>query len=172
MICGQLFLDTKGDISPDLDAAEQARKDSKKMVPKTSQKVTTCSMSAFSRKHCIYECCCPQLSHTKSSCSLHKALVYSHHGASILSVLTEPKWFKGTLADLKDVRVRRVRLRRDKLPQPRGGCFARFGRTQAWAAKEGRRRPACLRKDFLIDVPRQNLSCRCETANFSHGTAF
>ena len=32
MICGQLFLDTKGDISPDLDAAEQARKDSKKMV--------------------------------------------------------------------------------------------------------------------------------------------
>jgi len=71
---------SKGDISPDLDAAEQA-------------------------------------------------LVYSHHGASILSVLTEPKWFKGTLADLKDVRVR----------------------TQAWAAKEGRRRPACLRKDFLID---------------------
>ncbi|CAE7944417.1 TRP1, partial [Symbiodinium sp. KB8] len=71
---------SKGDISPDLDAAEQA-------------------------------------------------LVYSHHGASILSVLTEPKWFKGTLNDLKDVRVR----------------------TQAWAAKEGRRRPACLRKDFLID---------------------
>ena len=32
--------------------------------------------------------------------------------------------------------------------------FSVQARTQAWAAKEARRRPACLRKDFLIDVPR------------------
>ncbi|CAJ1354077.1 unnamed protein product [Effrenium voratum] len=71
---------SKGDISPDLDAAEQASQ-------------------------------------------------YSKVGASILSVLTEPKWFKGSLEDLRNVRIR----------------------TQEWAQKEGRRRPACLRKDFLVD---------------------
>ncbi|CAK9032523.1 Tryptophan biosynthesis protein TRP1 [Includes: Indole-3-glycerol phosphate synthase (IGPS) [Durusdinium trenchii] len=71
---------SKGDINPDLDAAEQA-------------------------------------------------LEYTQVGASILSVLTEPKWFKGSLEDLKKVRVR----------------------TQDWANEAGQRRPACLRKDFLID---------------------
>lgn len=53
----------------------------------------------------------------------------SQVGASILSVLTEPKWFKGYLKDLLEVRLK----------------------TQEWAESCGRRRPACLRKDFVID---------------------
>eukprot|EP00930_Biecheleria_cincta_P060676 TRINITY_DN46294_c0_g1_i1.p1 TRINITY_DN46294_c0_g1~~TRINITY_DN46294_c0_g1_i1.p1 ORF type:complete len:595 (-),score=135.67 TRINITY_DN46294_c0_g1_i1:510-2294(-) len=58
-----------------------------------------------------------------------QALEYSKVGACMLSVLTEPKWFKGTLGDLRDVRVQ----------------------TQAWASSAAVRRPACLRKDFLVD---------------------
>lgn len=58
-----------------------------------------------------------------------QALEYTKVGASVLSVLTEPKWFKGTLEDLKEVRIR----------------------TQTWAKENGRPRPACLRKDFLTD---------------------
>eukprot|EP00435_Cladocopium_sp_Y103_P071501 s23_g37.t1 len=71
---------SKGDINPDLDAAEQA-------------------------------------------------LQYTQVGASVLSVLTEPKWFKGSLEDLKQVRMK----------------------TQEWSKSAGQRRPACLRKDFVID---------------------
>lgn len=58
-----------------------------------------------------------------------QALAYTKVGASVLSVLTEPTWFKGSLQDLRAVRVR----------------------TQRWAAERGERRPACLRKDFLVD---------------------
>jgi len=58
-----------------------------------------------------------------------QALKYSKVGAGVLSVLTEPKWFKGTLEDLKDVRLK----------------------TQQHARERGTRRPACLRKDFLVD---------------------
>merc|ERR1719424_1170809 len=47
----------------------------------------------------------------------------------MLSVLTEPKWFIGSLADLRDVRVR----------------------TQRWASETGRSCPAVLRKDFVVD---------------------
>lgn len=71
---------SKGDINPDLDAAEQA-------------------------------------------------LQYTQVGASVLSVLTEPKWFKGSLEDLRQVRIK----------------------TQEWSKSAGQRRPACLRKDFVID---------------------
>ena len=79
---------SKGDISPDLDAAEQAR-----------------------RRHALAD---GQLWNAVASplnswdlFLQSEALVYSHHGASILSVLTEPKWFKGSLMDLRSVRVRR-----------------------------------------------------------------
>mmetsp|Transcript_85000 Transcript_85000/g.177646 ORF Transcript_85000/g.177646 Transcript_85000/m.177646 type:complete len:592 (+) Transcript_85000:79-1854(+) len=58
-----------------------------------------------------------------------QALEYTKEGAAILSVLTEPKWFKGSLEDLKAVRLT----------------------TQAWAKEKGVGRPACLRKDFVID---------------------
>ena len=58
-----------------------------------------------------------------------QALQYAQVGASVLSVLTEPTWFKGYLQDLLEVRLK----------------------TQAWAEKAQRRRPACLRKDFVID---------------------
>jgi len=58
-----------------------------------------------------------------------QALEYSKVGASVLSVLTEPKWFKGSLHDL---------------------CEARLS-TQRWAKDCGRSRPVCLRKDFLVD---------------------
>eukprot|EP00928_Gymnodinium_smaydae_P017091 TRINITY_DN16513_c0_g1_i1.p1 TRINITY_DN16513_c0_g1~~TRINITY_DN16513_c0_g1_i1.p1 ORF type:complete len:608 (-),score=158.18 TRINITY_DN16513_c0_g1_i1:156-1928(-) len=58
-----------------------------------------------------------------------QALEYTKVGASVLSVLTEPTWFKGSLTDLRDVRVK----------------------TQAWAKEHDVRRPVCLRKDFLVD---------------------
>eukprot|EP00927_Polykrikos_kofoidii_P028570 TRINITY_DN24918_c0_g1_i1.p1 TRINITY_DN24918_c0_g1~~TRINITY_DN24918_c0_g1_i1.p1 ORF type:complete len:606 (+),score=119.78 TRINITY_DN24918_c0_g1_i1:42-1820(+) len=58
-----------------------------------------------------------------------QALEYTSAGANILSVLTEPKWFKGSLEDLRDVRLK----------------------TQFWAKTYGRGRPACLRKDFVVD---------------------
>jgi len=53
------------------------------------------------------------------------ALSYALAGASAISVLTEPKWFKGSLDDL-----RAVRAAVDCLPN----------------------RPAILRKDFILDV--------------------
>ena len=67
---------SKGDIAPDMDAAEQA-------------------------------------------------LRYARGGAAGISVLTEPKWFKGTLADLREAREA--------------------------VAELGEGRPGLLRKDFLID---------------------
>jgi len=56
--------------------------------------------------------------------SAAQALVYAKGGASVISVLTEPTWFKGNLNDLRD-----VRQVLDKLPD----------------------RPAILRKDFVVD---------------------
>ncbi|KAL8283176.1 hypothetical protein RQP46_005954 [Phenoliferia psychrophenolica] len=53
------------------------------------------------------------------------ALSYALAGASVISVLTEPKWFKGSLEDM-----RAVRAAVDALPN----------------------RPAVLRKDFISDV--------------------
>ncbi|KAI9202186.1 indole-3-glycerol phosphate synthase-domain-containing protein [Polychytrium aggregatum] len=53
-----------------------------------------------------------------------QALQYAHGGAAAISVLTEPKWFKGHLEDMRAVRV----------------------------ALEGvEDRPAVLRKDFVVD---------------------
>ena len=54
-----------------------------------------------------------------------QALAYARGGASVISVLTEPKWFKGTVHDLSLAR-RAV----DNLPD----------------------RPAILRKDFIVDT--------------------
>ena len=56
--------------------------------------------------------------------AVQQALQYSEGGASVISVLTEPTWFKGSLEDL-----RLVRQAVDRLPQ----------------------RPAVLRKDFIFD---------------------
>ncbi|KAJ3321440.1 bifunctional tryptophan synthase trp1 [Blyttiomyces sp. JEL0837] len=53
-----------------------------------------------------------------------QALEYANGGAAVISVLTEPTWFKGSLADLAG-----VRFALDKLPN----------------------RPAILRKDFVVD---------------------
>ena len=53
-----------------------------------------------------------------------QGIKYAQAGCSGISVLTEPKWFKGTLEDMRDVRRQVASL--DK-------------------------RPAVLRKDFLID---------------------
>jgi anthranilate synthase/indole-3-glycerol phosphate synthase/phosphoribosylanthranilate isomerase len=54
-----------------------------------------------------------------------QALAYARGGANVISVLTEPKWFKGTLNDL----------------------------TLARKAVDGMpNRPAILRKDFIVDV--------------------
>ena len=56
------------------------------------------------------------------------AVAYVRGGASVLSILTEPKWFKGNLADLEAAR--------------------RAATTTA--ASLGRHRPAMLRKDFIL----------------------
>jgi len=63
-----------------------------------------------------------------------QGVAYATSGACVVSVLTEPTWFKGTLQDMLDVR---------KATQ---GLF-------------GERRPAVLRKDFIID-PYQILEAR------------
>jgi len=54
-----------------------------------------------------------------------QGLAYAQGGAAAISVLTEPKWFKGSLEDLSQVRATVARL--------------------------GSSRPALLRKDFIID---------------------
>ncbi|OZJ05074.1 hypothetical protein BZG36_02088 [Bifiguratus adelaidae] len=54
-----------------------------------------------------------------------QALRYAYAGASVISVLTEPKWFKGSLNDMRNVR-------------------------QALSALPNR--PAILRKDFIVDT--------------------
>lgn len=54
-----------------------------------------------------------------------QALAYARGGASVISVLTEPKWFKGSLHDLS-----LARKAVDNLPD----------------------RPAILRKDFIVDT--------------------
>ncbi|KAF9579818.1 bifunctional tryptophan synthase trp1, partial [Lunasporangiospora selenospora] len=61
-----------------------------------------------------------------------QSLAYARAGASVISVLTEPKWFKGSLNDM-----RVVRAMIDSLPN----------------------RPAVLRKDFIVD-PYQILEAR------------
>ncbi|CAB1117095.1 unnamed protein product [Ectocarpus sp. CCAP 1310/34] len=40
--------------------------------------------------------------------------LYASVGAAVLSVLTEPKWFKGSLADMKEVRVATNKMREGK----------------------------------------------------------
>lgn len=54
-----------------------------------------------------------------------QALKYAHAGASVISVLTEPKWFKGSLMDMLAVRT---------------------------ALGEMPNRPAVLRKDFILST--------------------
>jgi anthranilate synthase/indole-3-glycerol phosphate synthase/phosphoribosylanthranilate isomerase len=54
-----------------------------------------------------------------------QALLYAQGGASVISVLTEPNWFKGSLEDLRD-----VRLALEGVPN----------------------RPAVLRKEFVVDT--------------------
>lgn len=54
---------------------------------------------------------------------------YCQGGASVLSVLTEPNWFQGSLEDLAAARAT----------------------AEAFAAETGRPRPLVLRKDFIVD---------------------
>ncbi|KXS17589.1 IGPS-domain-containing protein [Gonapodya prolifera JEL478] len=53
-----------------------------------------------------------------------QALAYARGGAAVISVLTEPKWFKGSLEDMREVRA---------------------------ALDQIENRPAVLRKDFIVD---------------------
>ena len=59
-----------------------------------------------------------------------QGLKYASVGAAVISVLTESHWFKGTLDDMRAVRVA----------------------TQAGAEAATTTRPAILRKDFLVDT--------------------
>jgi len=61
--------------------------------------------------------------------AVDQCLQYSKVGAAVISVLTEYTHFKGTLTDMKRVRIA----------------------TQADAVKENKPRPAILRKDFILD---------------------
>ena len=56
-----------------------------------------------------------------------QTLRYAKAGASVISVLTEPKWFKGSLKDMEDV-------------------------SNAMRKEMGKNRPAVLRKDFILDT--------------------
>ncbi len=56
-----------------------------------------------------------------------QTLRYAKAGASVISVLTEPKWFKGSLKDMEDV-------------------------SDAMRKEMGKNRPAVLRKDFILDT--------------------
>ena len=56
--------------------------------------------------------------------------MYAEAGAAVVSVLTEPKWFQGSLADMR---------------------AAREAVAAASAGEAGVARPAILRKDFIID---------------------
>ncbi|KAG5180335.1 indole-3-glycerol phosphate synthase-domain-containing protein [Tribonema minus] len=58
-----------------------------------------------------------------------QGLLYASVGAAVLSVLTEPFWFKGTVQDMREVREA----------------------TQAQAEASRASRPAVLRKDFVVD---------------------
>ncbi|RUP12390.1 indole-3-glycerol phosphate synthase-domain-containing protein [Jimgerdemannia flammicorona] len=60
-----------------------------------------------------------------SANAAEQALRYAHAGAAVVSVLTEPKWFKGSLTDMRNVREVL-----SNLPN----------------------RPAILRKDFIVDT--------------------
>ncbi len=57
-----------------------------------------------------------------------QATLYAEAGASTISVLTEEHWFKGSLDDLTEARLK----------------------TSAWAQETNSKRPAILRKDFCI----------------------
>ncbi|OAV88364.1 hypothetical protein PTTG_07085 [Puccinia triticina 1-1 BBBD Race 1] len=65
------------------------------------------------------------------------AVSYAAAGASVISVLTEPKWFKGTLLDMLEVRL---------------------------SVENAPNRPAILCKDFIID-PYQIDEARCYGAD-------
>ena len=66
-----------------------------------------------------------------------QAMKYARAGAAAISVLTEPTWFKGTLDDMAQVRL---------------------------AVGQLERRPAVLRKDFIVD-PYQVLEARAHGAD-------
>jgi anthranilate synthase/indole-3-glycerol phosphate synthase/phosphoribosylanthranilate isomerase len=66
------------------------------------------------------------------------AMAYARAAAAAISVLTEPRWFKGTLEDMEQVRLAVGQL--------------------------GDSRPAVLRKDFIID-PYQVLEARAYAAD-------
>ena len=61
---------------------------------------------------------------SKSTCAPEQARIYALAGASVISVLTEPHWFKGSIEDLRQVR-------------------------QALSGMSNR--PAVLRKEFIFD---------------------
>ena len=78
-----------------------------------------------------------------------QARAYVRAGASVVSVLTEPKWFKGSLEDLRCVR----------------------DAVGAQAESERRPRAAVLRKDFIIDAYQLlevGSRCRHRTAHRGH----
>ena len=58
-----------------------------------------------------------------------QCLEYAKGGVSVISVLTEYAHFKGTLEDMKKVRLA----------------------TQEWSLSNSKPRPAILRKDFILD---------------------
>ncbi|GMI47937.1 hypothetical protein TrCOL_g4875 [Triparma columacea] len=72
-----------------------------------------------------------------------QAVLYADAGASVISVLTEPTWFLGSLSDLSSARRK----------------------TQTWASTLGQERPAVLRKDFITDEYQilEGLAAGCDT---------
>ena len=72
--------------------------------------------------------------------AVEQCLQYSKVGAAVISVLTEYKHFKGTLTDLKNVRV-----------ATQAEAEAEAAAAQKASGSSRRTRPAILRKDFVLD---------------------
>ncbi|GAX13630.1 anthranilate synthase / indole-3-glycerol phosphate synthase / phosphoribosylanthranilate isomerase [Fistulifera solaris] len=67
----------------------------------------------------------------ENTSAAEQGMRYAHAGANILSVLTEPRWFQGSLQDLTDIRLATNDIQN--------------------IGKDNRQRPAILRKDFVIN---------------------
>jgi anthranilate synthase/indole-3-glycerol phosphate synthase/phosphoribosylanthranilate isomerase len=67
----------------------------------------------------------------ENTSAAEQGMRYAHAGANILSVLTEPRWFQGSLQDLTDIRLATNNIQNND--------------------KENWQRPAILRKDFVIN---------------------
>ena len=74
-------------------------------------------------------------------------MIYARAGACIISILTEPVWFQGTLADLTLARIQTTNWA--ATTSPLGVAKSRASMAKPGHLKGQVRRPAILGKDFV-----------------------